>query len=489
MASSPSLGNIFEYYIPKSRTGTAGSSGPTPVPTPSSTGGKPKYAKPWKFIKGNFSVTSNAPFGNKNAIGGKHHVIQDVEIVGAALECGYGRSSKWTSALALNPHEATDLANYLLKRLEMVAACIEVDGNQARVPRSFYSRVEASEKVALSFIIGGIGAYLAARKWLEAGGDSVASFLHVGIYTKGVNGASPLVHFFMASGKSPDYLVESRQGDWHVFESKGGASAGRWGRIVEGLVQLSDVPNIGWAGHALKSPTTCVCVHTSVDSGKHLHVTAVDPPGEGDTSDDSSSLVLIKGVCSLLLILETVEQYRALAESRAEQEGIQEVDWETSVSSRFGGLVVGIPKRYIRYEQIVRRYLAVYLAVSEVLDSQTFAELIDNKQDSLAHLVRERLKSQAGNDRTLHLPQRWLGRKLNRIANEYGRQDFLYRCAKHLKLDLISERLMPSTTDKVILRVTQNQPYLLTSGGMFLQQSPRRAPESEESVAPSATRG
>lgn len=489
MASSPSLGNIFEYYIPKSQTGIAGSSGPTPVPTPSSTGGKPKYTKPWKFIKRNFSTTSNAPFGNKSAIGGKHSVISDVEIVRAALECGYGRGSKWTSALALNPHEATDLANYLLKRLEMVAACIEVDANQARVPRSFYARVEASEKVALSFIIGGIGAYLAARKWLNAGGDSVAAFLHVGIYTKGINGTPPLVSFSLVSGKSPDYLVESRQGDWHVFESKGGASAGRWGRIVEGLVQLSNVPKIGWAGHTPKPPTTCVCVHTSVDSGKHLHVTAVDPPGDSNTSDDSGALVLINGVCRLLLVLETVEQYRALAEGSAERVGVGADGWEKSISSRFGGLVVAVPTRYIRFEWIVRCYLAVHLAVSEVLASQSFAELKENKRDSLVRHVGERLGFQAGSDRALHLPQRWLGRMLNRMADDYGREDFLYRCAKHLKLDRIAERLRPSMVENVILRLSQNQPYLLTSGGMFLQQSPRQTPELELSVEPSTTRG
>ena len=468
----PLSGNSFDFYVPRS-TGTVAATSKA-IPTPVvSTSGKSKYVKPWTFIRNNFKVTKNVPFGSKGTLA-THFVIRDIDIVRASLECGYGRRSKWTSALALSPREATELSKYLLMRLQMVIACVEVDANLAKIPRSFYGRVEASEKVALSFILGGIGAYLAAQNWLKAGNDSVGAFLHAGIYTKGIGSASPLVHFTTGSGKSPDYLVESRQGHWHVFESKGGNVAGRWGRIVEGLVQMSNMPKISWAGQVPKAVTTCVCVHTSVDADQVLHVTAVDPPGDGNIAEDSNSVVLIKGVCKLLLFLETMEQFRALSDDViADMEPTMD-GWRFATSSLFGGLLIGIPQLFEKRERTVRIRLAVYLAVSEVVGAETFKGQDGEVRQSLVSLVTERIKSGAIGEGNLSVPQLWLGRILNRILETYDNENFLLHCAKYLRLDSISRRLTLSTSEEVFIRLSQNLPYLLTSGGMYLQQLTRK---------------
>jgi len=349
---------------------------PIPLGTVSGSTGKPKYLKPWNYIKENFKATGVVPFGSMGSLGGKYVVISDIHIVRAALECGYGRRSKWTSALALKPHEAKGLASYLLLRLQMVAACIESDGNQAKIPRSFYRRVESSEKVALSFILSGIGTYLAARKWLNSGGYSVKSFLHAGIYTKAVNGAGPPVALSAALTKSPDYLVESGNGEWHVFESKGGRAGARWARIAEGLVQLSNFPKISWNGKSPEFATTCVCVHTSVDSDCTLKVVAVDPPGESDSAGARRPIALFEGVCKLLLLLETVEQYYALADGDTAEVELAQENWRFASSARFGGLVVGIPNRYLNRESDVRWRLAVYLAVIETIEDQALVRRI-----------------------------------------------------------------------------------------------------------------
>lgn len=477
----PMSGNGFKYYIPRGMGDGSAPSKTTPTPV-SSTSGKPKYVKPAKFIKNNFVVTNTVPFGSKGALD-THFVIRDIDIVRASLECGYGRRSEWTSALALSPREATELSKYLLMRLQMVIACIDVDANQAKMPRSFYTRVEASEKVALSFILGGIGAYLAAQNWLRAGDDSVGAFLHAGIYTKGIKHASPLVHFTTTSGKSPDYLVESRKGHWHVFESKGGNTAGRWGRIVEGLVQLADMPKIAWAGKTPKAATTCVCVHTSVDADRVLHVTAVDPPGDDNVAEDGQSLVLIEGVCKLLLFLETMEQFRALSDDVIADLEPRWDGWKLATSSLFGGLIIGIPRRFEWRERQVRIRLAVYLAVSEVIGTPTFKELKGNVRESLVQLVSERLSLRANGEGILSINQLWLGRMLSRISEAYGRENFLLNCAKHLGIDKISRQLTPSTNEAVFIRLIQDSPYLLTSGGMYLQQLPRQQPNPTDSTA------
>ena len=467
-------GNSFDFYVPRSAGTAAATSKATPTPVVS-TSGKSKYVKPWTFIKSNFVVTKKVPFGSNGALA-THFMIRDIDVVRAALECGYGRRSGWTTALALSPGEATKLSRYLLMRLQMVVACIEVDANQAKIPSSFYARVEASEKVTLSFIIGGIGTYLAAQNWLRAGDDSVGAFLHAGIYTKGIGHASSLVHFTTPSGKSPDYLVESRKGHWHVFESKGGNAAGRWGRIVEGLVQLADMPKIAWAGKVPVAATTCVCVHTSVDATQALHVTAVDPPGESKFDLDGRTVVLIAGVCKLLLFLETMDQFRALSEDVIADLGPRQDVWTFATSAMFRGVKIGIPQRYFRYEHSVRIRLAVYLAVSEIIASPMFNRQTAEARKSLVQAVSEKLRSHATAADSVSIPQRWLNARLNRIADEYGREDFLFRCSKHLRLDNISRRLAVSTLEVVSIRLGQDFPYLFTTGGMYLQQIPGPRP-------------
>jgi hypothetical protein len=468
--TSPTLasGNAFEYYIPK----VAGGAKPTPVPSGKGPGGKPKYSKPRSFIDGEFQATTNAPFGSKGTLSG-NNIIQDIEVIRAALESGYGRRSNWTAALLLSPSEALGLTNYLLMRLEMVASCIELDGAQARVASSFYERIEPSEKVALSFILGGIGAYLAARHWLEAAGDSISDFLHVGIFTKGIKGTASHVHFMPSSGKWPDYLVHTRNGDWHVFESKGGTLGSRWGRLVEGLLQLQHVPPVAWSGKTPKTVATCVCAHTSVDARKRLHVTAIDPPG-GDVSDTKSpSLFLFQGACRLLAILEAIEQFRALVDLQETADARDDASqiWSVGTSVRFRGLVVGVPKRYLLRERTVRRRMAVFLAVREAIEELGFNATPHLDAGNLALRVRQRLIPAQPEARESRATATQALRLLSRAPRKPADATLLETCSQWLKLDEEANALRPTPSELTFLRLTETQPVQMTSAGMLLQQT------------------
>ncbi|WP_141513007.1 hypothetical protein [Ramlibacter sp. WS9] len=493
---SPSAlnGNAFEFFVPKpppkSKHDSPASPGeveteqssmpkPAPVSAVPAKGGKSKYLKPAKFIKSHFIPTKHANFGSKGNLGGAKHVIRDLQVTRAALECGYGPRSKWSASLALKPHEATGLARYLIARIEMVVSCIEVNSKNARLPRTFYKRVEPSEKVAMSFILGGIGTYLAARLWLTAGGQSVDAFLHAGIYSKAVNGAEPEVTFSPSSGKWPDYVVATKSGHWHVFESKAGTRVNRWARVVEGLVQLSNLPVIGWTGSTLTPAVSCVCVHTSVDSDQALHVTAVDPPGEVDDGENPKKLELIPGVCKLLLLIETLDQYRALADNLILQEDAAPREWSMATSSRFGGLRIGVLIDYLRRESEVRWRLAVYLAVREVLEDESFGDLQQPEAHRrLAQRVKLRLsdrdkQGQAMTGRRVL----WIDTVLVRIARDLGTADFLHRCSKHLKLEAIARHLIRDS-EQAALTLTQGTQQLFTSGGMYLAQLAPMSPEA-----------
>jgi hypothetical protein len=493
--AAPPPGNQFEYFIPKRvRTAAGTLERVKPAVTPAAGSTPPKYPQPAKFIKDHFEATTSAPFG-KNGTLPSSQVIQDIQVVRAALECGYGPRSKWTSALAMQPHEATGLASYLILRLQTITSCIESDASGAKVPRSFYTRVESSEKLALSFIVGGIGTYLAARQWLEAGGQKVSAFLHAGIYSKAINGAAPPVPFAPGSGKMPDYLVASTSGDWHVFESKGGLAGSRWARIVEGLAQLQGLPKLGWAGTPAVQAQTCVCVHTSVDCGRKLHVTAVDPPGDGTPegpaptdapSDGPPKLLLIEGVCKLLLLLETLEQFRALADDLIPLPDAQAPAWKMATSSHFGGLLVGVPKRYIRREDEVRRRLAVFLAITEVLSDPALNKSKDAAR-SFASMVSKKFEASALGERALRLHPDRVKKLLASMPSDFGSENFLLAWSEKLKLGRLASKLMPNAPEKVFFALARNMPNVLTSGGMYLEQleqNPPRALVAVETVLP-----
>jgi hypothetical protein len=468
-SSTPPSGNAFEYYMPIA----SGGHKPKLVSSGTGAGGKPKYAKPQKIINGAFRTTTRVPFGSKGPLPASQ-VIQDIDVIQAALESGYGRRSNWTAALLLNPSEAIGLTNYLLMRLEMVASCIELDAGKARLASSFYERIEPSEKVALSFILGGIGAYLAARQWLAAAGDSLSDFLHVGIFTKGTVGAASHVHFMPSSGKWPDYLVHTKTGEWHVFESKGGTLGSRWSRLVEGLLQLQHVPPVAWSGKTPMPVTTCVCVHTSVDARKQLQVTAVDPPGDNTSNALSPPLFLFEGACRLLAILEAIEQFRALAELQGTadvQDDVRQV-WSVSTSVRFRGLVVGVPKRYLLRERTVRRRMAVFLAVREAIEELELDADPHLDASNLTPRVRQLLTPAAQTEaRESRATAIQAVRLLSRVPRKAVGTNLLEACSQWLKLDEEANALRPTTSELTFLRLTESQPVRMTSAGMLLQQS------------------
>ena len=451
-------------------------------------GGRGTHARPAEFIESNYAVTSAASFGQKLSLGGTHHVVRRVDIVRAALEGGYGRRVNWTADLVLSQVEADNLADYLIQRLEMVDAFLDTMPNAAKVVLPFFERVEPSEKTAASFILGGMGAYLAAQRWLAAGGDSIRSFLHVGTFTKGIAGKAPKIAFpapvkkagKKASNKVPDFLGEGQSGHWHVFESKGGHLAGRWGRLCEGLAQLAHVPPIGWTTKPAAAATTCVCVHTSVDAGQVMRVTAVDPPpvirrtkrgGDGG----ARPLELIEGVCRLLKMLEALEQYRALAGN--DDDEVQKAEWQFASSSSFGGLRAGVPIRYVEREEEVRYRLAVFFAIRAVLEKSTprnFKSFLESVEKGLSSVPTEGLVGQA-----LAFD---LAAVLERLAPHTDSADFLHRCSVELGLEQLAGEVMPPPgqhLDDILLRLSQEGEYAITSGGLFLQEQPPRRSTNE----------
>jgi hypothetical protein len=461
------MGNTILYYKPKTKNS------PTYLKAVLGKKGEPTYPAPGTFLKTNFKTTLKAPFGMKGALNNSI-VFRRLDLIRAALECGYGRRNFWTASLALGATGAAGMRRYLHSRLEMAVSCIEINAKGAWSVLPFYEKIEASEKTALSFIFGGMGAYLVARTWLKSGGDSLSLCLHVGIYAKGAN---PSVFFPVGS---PDFLVRTKDKKWHVFESKGGVLTSRYRRVVEGLAQLATVGPVCWFGDFPQTPKTAVCVHTSVDSSQEFSLVAYDPPADhGDEDEDEDEdgrnlenkrpVELIKGVCKLLLLLETLDHYKLMAagEEIANEPNQQKL-WTFRKSGAFGGLVVGIPTRYLENERKVREQMAVYLSALEAAHEMQgggidlFRQALDEKLEilQLPALSPEVIR---------YLEQRKSDNR-NTVFDEP--HDFFPGLARVLQLEELSDELMIQSEESVVSTLVDAGRGAITTGGMYIRIQP-----------------
>ncbi|NHZ36924.1 hypothetical protein [Massilia rubra] len=468
----PPQGNPFTYYVPKSATSLTVATKPT---------GSAAYKKPLGFIHANFKTTSVAPFGAKTTLA-VHPVIDKQDVRRAAIEGGYGPQSMWTSHLAMSPAEAAELQRFLFSRLESVICCVQKDINDAWTILPFLRHVEASDKNLLSFTLGGIGTFLTAQNWLAAGGQQLGLCLHKSIYTKA------LIQFDSAKNKSPDYLIQSKKKHWHVFESKGGRSDDRGQRILEGLEQLDCQFAVGWRPSRLKPATTSVCVHTRVDANRRLEIMAVDPPENDLIEKDRprQSLALIEGVCKLLLILKTIDQFRALtgiADTFAESDQ----DWTFERTKRFGELVVGIPTRYLRHEYGVRARVAIYLAADEAASDypskgnrQSFWSLVWEKMESLDLALPPHLQN---DNAEREMDYSSIVNDIFRIFFDEGNRSFRERCAARLQMTQYWRPLWVTEVDKVQAVLAAEHTGVFTSGGMYIRhdENPTPARGNDES--------
>lgn len=490
---SATTGNEFKFYVPKpsltsaSKLAVLQAATAAPPATPSgpattagaSAGTSGTAAQTaGECIENNFAELA-AIDKRYTALGGSHHVVSHADLVRAALECGYGRGSKWTAALALSKSEATELSAYLLSRLHMVTDCLEVSATKAQSVRTFHKRVEASEKGAISFILGGIGTYLAAEKWLKACSDPVDLFLHVGLYTKAISKPKPIISTSASATKSlPDYVAVSKGKKLHLFESKGGSYTGRSERIVGGLKQLSVAPLMGWAGAGPSAVQSLNCVHTGVDAGKPLRVTCIDPPpqrpvDEPTAQEPEAGAFLIAGVTKLLLVLESVEYFRALVtRPAAQQPQVGPEGYDIAFSPLFGGMLVGVPKVFLEHEDAIRKNIAVFLAIREVLDDRAFHKL---NADKRAKLFEKRVLKTLG---VVDLGEGTSGEGSNglqaaiTVALEHLQtQDAIPKVAIHLKLETLSEKVKRPPIAEL-----EGVPLLyggaVTTGGLWLKASP-----------------
>lgn len=92
---------------------------------------------------------------------------------------------------------------------------------------------------------------------------------------------------------------------------------------------------------AAVAATSVVCVHTSVDSGKPMQITVVDPPPDQGQPRQLPPLKLIAPVVTLMKYLETLQQFRALTGTAVDAAVDGQGFWAERDSRQFLGVRVG----------------------------------------------------------------------------------------------------------------------------------------------------
>lgn len=459
-----SEGNKFIYFLARPGKPTVK---PPKKEKSNGDGAKSFDATPMEFINDSFQETEFQLFSTKKPSPKllKYRKLERHEIIRAALECGYGPKSWWTSKLMMETDEVSELNKFLLARLEFAISCIKQGNNKSWMVHPFYKQVEGSDKNPVSFILGGIGSFFAAENWLGED-DKMTSFLHKSIYGKAI------VKIESTSSKSPDYLVEAGSKSWHLFESKGGCIGQRGNRLVQGLGQLDGTFVVGWHNGAKAVPKSCVCVHTRVDPKMSLDVMVIDPPADdvAEEATPQNSLVLIESVCKLLLVLRTIDQFRCLA-GVTEHAGV-DGEWLYVETNNFGGLMVGIPYAYLIHERELRSRMALYLAADECANG------FDGANDSFEFRFQKEIapyRVKATQDlRDGYLAGSADLDSLSRdIVTAFRDRvdDFRISCAEILDLNSVLEAIWPNTEARALGRLGDDfgSASTFTSGGMLIR--------------------
>jgi hypothetical protein len=230
--------------------------------------------------------------------------------------------------------------------------------------------------------------------------------------------------------------------------------------------------------------TTCVCVHTSVDPGKELRVMAVDPPADGSQAglhegEPEADLSLVRGICRLLVFLETIEQFRALiGESDTDAFGAQSQALRLGKSSLFEGLVVGLPNRLFELEDEVRQALAAFFVIFEAVVESDGAEAV---QGALLPTVRREERKRRSTRTELPFTSVKLDELVSSVLDEEGADDFLLRCSERLGIEEVAQQLEPKFDVELArglaIRIGASD-FTMTSGGMYIWEvgTDRQAP-------------
>ena len=378
----------------------------------------------------------------------------DLSLIANILDIGYGQSIMWDERCVLDTSIANKLANYSLARLKLAESCIRINRNNEYVIEYFHNHIEASEKASISFILGGVFSYLAAVNWVNSFDDNLKSFLHTSVYS------ISSLNLKKKTKKSPDYLVETEKGKWHIFESKGGHYTDRWNRIEEGLQQLDSITQVSWVdGVKNEPPESQVCTFSSIDAGQPIQILVVDPQG-----NEKEEIILNRAICFLVKKIIALDQYNCFIKKNKTFEIEGMTDWTFISATHFENIEIGIPSHYLSYQDEIRIKLGAYLMFRKHLMS-----IIDNPKilPYFFHATIQRMGSLSRKAAKLVIDF------LNNKSAPHPHKDALLNFSDYLQLDKLVE-ILELHDDLLHKKISDRLRHHLTSNGTLICHTPSK---------------
>lgn len=372
-----------------------------------------------------------------------------------ALECGYAQCIDWTGEAILNENIYKSIGLFTCARLKLAGSCVVISKNKAFKMQSFYQCIEASEKSTISFILGGFFCYQSAIYWLTSRHEQIAHFIHAGLIKK----ASLQFYPDKEKRKTPDYLIETHKGKWHVFESKGGGHASRWQRIEEAVKQLESVTHVVRKAGTPEKILTFVCTHASIDADKDITIDVVDP-----VPDRVQPLIINPDVCTLLTKLTLISLYdtlSAIQTSRKDEiEGMDE--WVFVHAPEYDDVQFGIPKLYLALKTKLKLRLGIYLLVKEIID----VKLAKNIETDFVKKVEFKLSASIPSQYNLKKIIDWLKPLLNKKISDVNYHQFFLQLSEKLKLPDLTKDILEEENKLASALSEPIKKHLSTWGGL-----------------------
>lgn len=348
-----------------------------------------------------------------------------------ALECGYAQCIDWTGEAILNENIYKSIGLYTCARLKLAGSCVVIGKNKAFKMQSFYQCIEASEKSTISFILGGFFCYQSAIYWLTSRHEQIEHFIHAGLIKK----ASLQFYPDKEKRKTPDYLVETHKGIWHVFESKGGGHTSRWQRIEEAIAQLDSVTQIVRKDGEPEDIITFVCSHTSIDAGNEISISVVDP-----VPDHAQPLIINPDVCTLLSKLTLISLYDTLSaietSRKYEIEGMDE--WAFVHAPEYDNINFGISGMCLGFKRKLKLRLGIYLLIKEIVDLNLAKDKIGVSIAEVKEKLTASLSSQVKIRRVIGALSPFMRRKISH--ENYG--DYFNALSEYLALPKLTKKIL-----------------------------------------------
>lgn len=348
-----------------------------------------------------------------------------------ALECGYSQCIDWKADGILDEGIYKRIGFYTRNRLRLAGSCVEISDGKAFKMRKFYQCIESSEKSTLSFILGGFFCYQSANYWLKSRHEQIKHFIHAGLIKK----ASLQFYPDEDKRKTPDYLIETQEGKWHVFESKGGEHTSRWQRIEEAVAQLDSVTQIVRKSGTPEKIITFVCTHTSIDADKDITIDVVDPVPER-----AQPLIINPDICVLLSKITLISLFDTLFTIKTSR--IQKLtgmdDWVFVYAPEYDNINFGISGMCLGFKRKLKLRLGIYLLIKEVVDLNLAKDKIGVSIAEVKEKLTASLSSQVKIRRVIGALSPFMRRKISH--ENYG--DYFNALSEYLALPKLTKKIL-----------------------------------------------